>query len=188
MSGITYNKDFIKRTRELLKNHFSKLEKEDLEVTFLMNCLLGLIVSISENKGYFNKVLDNNIDEDFLSNLPKNICFIKLNKSTVNLINCSESNIKLKISKKVDLKNYKKKWFINKLRNGIAHQHINEINDNDNDNDNEKWIGVEIWNETKSNIIDFRISFQIKELYDFVLFLSEQFINTNSIHNKEEKK
>jgi len=182
MSEITYNKDFIKRTRELLINHYNKLEKEDLEVTFLMNCLLGLIVSISEDKSYFNKVLDNNIDEDFLLNLPENICFIKLNKSTVNLINCSESNIKLKISKKVDLKNYKKKWFINKLRNGIAHQHIQEINDKD------EWTGVEIWNETKSNIIDFRISFRIKELHQFVLFLSEQFIETNSNHNKEEKK
>lgn len=170
MSEITYNKDFVKRTRKLLEINYDYFKEKDLEVTFLMNCLLGLIIAISENKN-FKKVLNNNIDDDFLSHLPEKMCFIKLNNTNINLEDCSKNNIKFRISKKEDLKSEEKKWFINKLRNGIAHQHIKEINNKG------KWTGVEIWNEANNNnIIDFRISFLTKELRQFVLFLSEQCI------------
>ncbi|UCE46511.1 MAG: hypothetical protein JSW47_12915 [Phycisphaerales bacterium] len=46
----SYPVEFIQRTHELLDKSFHDFAKEDREVTFLMNCLLGLIVTLSENE------------------------------------------------------------------------------------------------------------------------------------------
>ncbi len=41
-----YRKEFIERTLDLLKKLEPKAKEEKLEFTFLLNCLLGLIVAV----------------------------------------------------------------------------------------------------------------------------------------------
>ena len=58
MSAIeNYKIEFIKRTKEILEGNFQILEEKDREVTFLLNCLLGLIVTISENEKRYKQKL-----------------------------------------------------------------------------------------------------------------------------------
>ena len=51
MSEIKDREEFVKRTREILEKKYAYFKKdEDREVTFLLNCLLGTIVAVSESK------------------------------------------------------------------------------------------------------------------------------------------
>ena len=76
-----YRIDFIKRTKEILKENFQSFEEKDREVTFLLNCLLGLIVTISENEKTEKKVFKDNIDNDFLTMIPNKIGFVKRDRA-----------------------------------------------------------------------------------------------------------
>ena len=50
-----YPKDFVERTIRLLKELDPEAKKIDLEVTFLLNCLLGMVVSVLENLNKLDK-------------------------------------------------------------------------------------------------------------------------------------
>ena len=144
-----YRIDFIKRTKEILEENFQSFEEKDREVTFLLNCLLGLIVTISENEKTGKKVFKDNIDNDFLTLIPDKIGFVKRNRVDDDLTNVDLTELNVKVGHKEDLKRENKLWLINKIRNGIAHQNIEGINEND------KWIGVRLWNNTNASKKDF---------------------------------
>jgi len=57
--NINYKEEIVKRTKDLLETKFEGLKNDDREVTFLMNCLLGLIIAVSEKEKetpIFNKI------------------------------------------------------------------------------------------------------------------------------------
>lgn len=57
MMPKNYNLDFCKRSKELLETMYPETEKKGLEFTFLINCLMGLVVIVKEksNDGVFSK-------------------------------------------------------------------------------------------------------------------------------------
>lgn len=172
-----YRIDFIKRTKEILEENFQSFEEKDREVTFLLNCLLGLIVTISENEKTEKKVFKDNIDNDFITLVPDKIGFVKRNRVDVDLTHVDLTELNVKVGHKEDLKRKNKFWLIKKIRNGIAHQNIEGINEND------KWIGVRLWNNTNTFKKDFEIIFTIEELKSFAIALSDKYLDVQT-HNK----
>lgn len=165
-----YKVDFIKRTNEILTTEYKNFKEKDREVTFLLNCLLGLIVTISENEQKKLCIFKGKIDDEFLSLIPDKVGFIQRNKSGMNIDLTETSIVSENIGHKDELMEQDKLWFINKIRNGIAHQHIEGVNED------EKWIGVRLWN-TNNSFKDFEIVFSIAELKLFATTLSEKEIN-----------
>lgn len=164
-----YKIDIIKRTSEILNTHYPHFEDNDREVTFLMNCLLGLIIAIFENERVSRKILKGNIDDNFLSFIPDKLGFLNARNLSDDLTNIDLTQIYINVQHKDKLHLKDKYWFVNKLRNGIAHQNIQGINDNG------KWAGVRIWN-INNDKKDFEIIFQIIELKTFVNKLAEMYL------------
>jgi hypothetical protein len=165
-----YPKDFVKRTKELVSKHYECVETTSgLEVTFLINCLLGLVVAVVENgkaKGLVK-------DKDFLKGISK-IGFLKKNTKE----NAEQTDL---ISKdKVEIEVWHKEyldetygWFLHKMRNAIAHQHV------DSQNENEKWVGVRMWNETNAGVTDFEMELTNEELKDIAMGIAEDYLEQN---------
>jgi hypothetical protein len=192
MSSIKYYKiEFVERTLKLLERTFEDIKKEQgLEVTFLMNCLLGLIVTVAENEQSKN-LFNGYINDNFADKIPKTVWHLykdgNRNSREKNdsealqgkdntepyLINKSyDYGIKRKDDLKRDTK-YTKQHFLTKLRNAIAHQHVIA-------KDNEgKWVGVRMWNENEGGLIDFEIEFTIAELKDFAIYIADIYIKAN---------
>ena len=164
-----YKIDIVTRTKELLEDNFSDFQNKDKEVTFLLNCLLGLIVNVSENEKISNLTITGNIDKDFLSNIPDKIGFIIKGQHKQDLTNTDLTDIQTKVGHKTELISCKKLWFVNKLRNGIAHQNIEGINDND------IWVGLRLWN-TYNDVKDFEIIFTIDELKKLALKIADEYL------------
>lgn len=162
--------DFVERTKDILVNGYDFFKENDREVTFLLNCLLGLIVTVSENK---KDIFNGRIDDEFLKFIPEKLGFVKSKTDGCNLITSDE--IMNKVLHKVDIKSIEngKKFFIEKIRNGIAHQNIEPINESG------KWVGVKIWNENKSGNKDFEIDFTVEELKKFALKIADDYLEAN---------
>ena len=170
MGEITnYKIEIIKRTKEILENDYPTYQEKDREVTFLMNCLLGLIIAISENEKKIRTVLKGNIDDDFLSLIPEKIGFMDSKKIKDDLTNSDLTQISINVQHKDNLTSKDKFWFVNKIRNAIAHQNIYGINEN------QKWVGVRLWNMNNDKK-DFEVIFQIDELKNFALKLAEMYL------------
>lgn len=165
-----YKIDFIKRTNEILTTEYQNFKEIDREVTFLLNCLLGLIVTISENEQEKLRVFKGKIDDEFLSLIPDKVGFIQRNKLGTNIDLTETSSVSENVGHKDELMEQDKLWFINKIRNGIAHQHIEGVNDDGN------WVGVHLWN-TNNSFKDFEIVFSIDELKLFATTLSDKYLN-----------
>lgn len=179
-----YPTEFVSRTIKLMEEFYSEIKAKELEVTFLLNCLLGLIIATNEsteNSEYFTNTLITN--EEIKKYIPKSIAQLntsELNKSIKNLINEKsllnqlnaeiELNNKIKIDKSEQLTNLSLKQFIRKIRNGIAHQNLMPTSDNDH------WKGIRIWNHNTNGIKDFEVEFTISELKNFALFVGNKFI------------
>jgi hypothetical protein len=165
MSTTNYPKDFVKRTKNLIESHYEYIKTNSkLEVTFLINCLLGLIVVVAEN----NKEI--NISQ-ILNNIPK-IGFLDKeasNTSTQELINRNEITITIKHKECLAKKGGQ--WFLTKLRNAIAHQNIEPINEEG------KWTGVKMWNKTNGGIKDFEIELTNDELKELALNIAERYLD-----------
>ncbi len=169
MSEINYTAEFVERTKQLLEQVYEKAESENLENTFLMNCLLGLVVAVSElKKGDSKKYFDQKINDELLAKIPNKVGYL-VNNSEYNLLGI-ESSISFEIGKRENLSAQTASWLLGKIRNGIAHQNIEAINSNG------KWNGVKIWNHDKQKRKDFEIEFTNFELKDFTLFISLQYI------------
>ena len=167
-----YPIEFIKRTNEILTEDYHHFEPKEREVTFLMNCLLGLIVTVSENENRKLEVFKGEIDDHFLTLIPKKIGFIETESlvgNSVDLTDISVTELNVPVGHWDDLKRKTKFWFLNKIRNGITHQHIEGVNKEG------KWVGVRLWNEPNPKKRDFEIIFTIKQLKNFAIKLSDKY-------------
>jgi hypothetical protein len=145
MEMVYYPIDIVERTKELLQNTYEEIKKtSQLEVSFLINCLLGLVVMVAESKKGKGLVKD----KEFLRNIRK---------------------INIKYKESLAEKEYQ--WFLKKMRNAIAHQNIDPINENG------KWTGAKMWNETKDGIRDFEISLTNTELKELALNIANDYLN-----------
>jgi hypothetical protein len=186
MSSIKYYKiEFVERTLKLVEAMFENIKKEqDLEVTFLMNCLVGLIVTVAENK-QSEHFFSGNIDAGFVEKIPKTVWYLHKGKNSdcgnlqeadstkpFFISEISDFAVKSKGDLITDVK-YTKNQFLKKLRNAIAHQNVKSRNEDG------KWVGVRMWNETKSNLVDFEIEFTIAELKNFAIYIANIYIEAN---------
>jgi len=173
MTAISnYKIDIIPRTKEILEAYYPHFNDNNREVTFLMNCLLGIIVAISENENSNRKNFGDLIDEEFLSYIPQKIGYINSKNIAADLTNMDLTEIGFNVQHKENLVSKSKYWLINKLRNGIAHQNIEEVNNDLN------WVGVRISN-LHFGKKDFEIIFQIEELKQFSIYIANKFIEKN---------
>lgn len=170
MSEIgNYKIDIIQRTKEILESDSNEFAEKDREVTFLMNCLLGLIIAISENEKKEKKVLKGVIDAPFLSLIPDKVGYLNAKEVSDDLTKSDLTEISINVQHKEKLVLKDKLWFVNKIRNAIAHQNIEGINKAG------EWSGVRLWN-TNNDKKDFEIIFQIDELKKFALKLAEMYL------------
>ncbi len=167
-SSREYKIDFVRRTKELIENDFENFKSKNREVTFLMNCLLGLIVNVSENtKREKYSIFDKNMEDfDFFDLIPEKIAFFEGSFFEMNENGTPEYNCK----RKEDFKKMMMSWFLVKLRNSIAHQNIKALNRDG------KWVEVKMWNIKMDGGKDFEIIFEIEQLKNFVIKISEQYI------------
>ncbi|MEA2095707.1 MAG: HEPN family nuclease [Candidatus Cloacimonadota bacterium] len=165
-----YPIDIIKRTKEILEENYDFFQVKDREATFLLNCLLGLIVTISENEKKEKKVFKGNIDKDFLTLVPEKVGFIE-SKSVKDLTDTGVSELCLQVRHREHLKGQSQFWFITKIRNGIAHQNIEALNENDD------LVGIRLWNTNNAFKKDFEIIFTIEELKTLSNALSEKYLS-----------
>jgi hypothetical protein len=189
-----YPKEFVARTILLFDKVEMSAKKEGLEVTFLLNCLLGLIVSVLEN---IDKLDKSDFDKSFFAVklnsdelkgiIPLSIKAIKdidiLNsyKEQINshgfLKEISEECILIKSSTisfipKQILFNYDLIWLLRKIRNGIAHQNIMPTSESD------TWKGIRLWNHNPQGIKNFAIEFNISELRKFSKEIAERYLKS----------
>jgi hypothetical protein len=177
-----YPIEFVRRTKEILQKKFDYFKKEeDREVTFLLNCLLGLIVTVSEEENRKLKVFKGKIEDDFLDLVPKKIGFVKKIQvdDTFDLIQESVAELNVPIGHWDVLIREDKFWFLNKIRNAIAHQHIKGVNENG------KWVGVKLWNES-ANGKDFEIVYTIEQLRKFAIEISDKYLSEKSPKKTEQ--
>lgn len=180
-----YPKEFVERTLKLLDECFDDVKSKDLEVTFLLNCLLGLIVATYEQLDlcqgdFFEKRL---AETDILQFVPTKIAkvdFKEFNKRLKDEINKKsligqlpetisiESEIVIQGFKMA--KNLTLKEFIKNIRNGIAHQNLMATSQSEN------WAGVRIWNHNNHGIKDFEVEFSIAQLKKFAHFIGKSFL------------
>ena len=167
-----YKIEIVKRTKEILQDYYPIFIEKDREVTFLMNCLLGLIIAITEAEKIDKKLLRGKIDEEFIRNIPDKVGFIQLRRLDLDLADKDLTEINLNVGHKSDLLGQDKFWFITKLRNCIAHQNIYGINEDS------EWIGVRLWNINNSKK-DFEIIFTIDELKNYAIELATNYLEIN---------
>jgi len=187
-----YPIEFVERTIDLIESGFKKAEDSGLEVTFLLNCTLGLLVAAYENlekssgggreRDYLGtKICD--LDEEYGFS-PNEIAYIdskvasreyKRIITSKSLLTTQDTNIeidlKIPLNGYSQARNLKLSALLKKIRNGIAHQNMEPINNKG------KWVGVKIWNDNQG-MKDFEIQFSIDELKEFSLFLAKRYIET----------
>lgn len=177
MSEIKDREEFVKRTREILEKKYAYFKKdEDREVTFLLNCLLGTIVAVSESK---KSNLKGNIDDKFLELFPDKIGFLKKKSEEYYLSDTEKSSIDFEVGHRTDLKIMPKRWLLKKIRNGIAHLNIEW------ENDGGKCKTIRLWNEAASKVKDFEITFEIEQLKDFAIELSKKYLSEKNPQEAE---
>lgn len=160
--------EFVRRTKMLLESNYERITEDNLEFTFLLNCLLGLIVFVSEN----NKNPINIIDNEFINYLPDAFGFTSNPITDIDLTDLNSTQILFQIYHKNDLISQEKtkKWFISKLRNGIAHNNIEAINTEG------KWTGLRLWNSNWNKVKDFEIIFTAEELKSLAIKISADYL------------
>lgn len=170
MSSIeNYPFDIVVRTKRIINESYNYFEKKDLEVSLLMNCLLGLIVVVSENKKLFNSIFPGKIDQSFSHYIPDKIGYIIQGNPDKNINLLSDNSIDIPILHKGDFNKVNKTQFIKLIRNGIAHQNIEGINDKG------KWKGIRIWNLTRYETKNFEVVFTTDEIKQLSLYIADQY-------------
>ena len=155
-----YSTEFPTRTLKLLNSFQEANIDYNLNVTFLMNCLLGLIVTAVENSNR-RKLIKGNVDDQLLNFLPDELEFIISDQA-------------LSFHPKKLLKSKGKLSVLKKIRNGIAHQHVEPHNRNNN------WVGVTLWNVTPKEEIDFRISLTTTQLNSLAIHITNNYLEENN--------
>ena len=155
-----YNTEFPQRTLKLLKSFQDKEIDYNLNVTFLMNCLLGLIVTAVENSER-RQLIVGNADEELLDLLPASL-------------ELKVGNQDLSVHPKSILKTRGKLSTLKKIRNSIAHQHVEPHNRNNN------WVGVTLWNVHPRDGIDFRIELTTAQLNSLATYITSNYLQANN--------
>jgi hypothetical protein len=184
-----YPLDFVKRTIELINKIEPVAKKEKLEVTFLLNCMLGMIVSVHEN------TLNTKQHEIFKTKL-NSTELEGIVPETIKILDTKGRDLSQEDKKKINefkfLKNFKEAeiplnpkpikfkttkqvfeldlgYVLRKVRNGISHQNIMPTNQYG------KWQGIRIWNEFEG-VKNFAIEFKHSELKIFSLKVAELYV------------
>lgn len=155
-----YSNEFPRRTLKLLRSFMDHDINYDLDVTFLMNCILGLIVTAVEDS-VRRDLIQGNVDNEMLNSFPE--------------------NVELKIGNQI-LQEYPKEVLrargklsiLKKIRNSIAHQNVEPINEND------IWVGVSLWNIHPRYGMDFRIKLTTAQLYSLANYITQQYLQVNN--------
>jgi len=181
MTPKNYNKDFVQNTIYVLNKNFESIKKQNLEVTFLINCLTGLIITTHEKIGTTkNTVFNMNLEElPNYNKLPSKRAYLNYNKGMTKLKDqLSKHNLldligNLTIDFDIsDCSDMRLIEFLNKIRNGIAHQHIEPIDHNG------QWEGIKFWN-IKDKVNNFDTIFTVEELKDLSIFIAEKYLQIN---------
>jgi hypothetical protein len=150
-----YEIEFITRTQKII-NDYNK-RKSGYKLTLLLNCLVGLIILPDQRMGFGKPPLWD----------------IEINQ--IPLFQTAKINPKWSSNTKHTLAQ-----FLRKLRNGIAHQHINPINRNNH------FVGVKIWNVTPQNITDCEVEFNRHSLHEFANFIADQYLHHISAQQQKQ--
>lgn len=153
-----YEEEFPKRTLRLLQSFKERNIDYSLDITFLMNCMLGLLVTAVEKAKVAN-LFSGKVDDGLILLLPEKVELLKI----VNIK--GEMKRKLTEVSKSELLTWDKLRLLLKIRNGIAHQHINPINKEG------SWVGITIWNVNDSRSIDFRMTLLNEELFNLAEYI-----------------
>lgn len=148
--------EFIERTQQLIKEYEGKNE-----FTFLINCLLGLIILPNEfNKEFQLKYLQVPLEDTAIINK----C---LKDSDIFIFNPTYFN-----KKKKKFSNEKKTLgcFLRKLRNALAH-----ISSTKPINENGRWIGIKVKDINRKN--NYNVELELVLKYEQIKIISE-FIST----------
>jgi len=141
-----YDVELIKRTKELIKSYKGKYK-----LTLLMNGVLSLIVLPQQHNARIRKL--NFLNQDL--NKIKEIQFI-LKSPNFYFDKRNYNN---------DLKN-----LLNRIRNGIAHQRIETINENN------KWKGVIIQDYDNRGNIGLNLELKTSELRKFAFYIADEYL------------
>ena len=166
-----YPLDFVKRTMKLYDTLYNEALDNDLEVTLLLNCLLGFIVAIKESDQNnkipkFNKKIYKLKKED-TDAIPTDIKYREPNLND-NRDNVYKYDLIFDYGHLITQKNMY--FLISEIRNSIAHQNI-EI-----ENKNGKVKNIIFYCYDKNKVIYFEVKFTIKKLKDFSLFLANNYV------------
>ncbi|MBT2558846.1 hypothetical protein J7E24_13705 [Hymenobacter sp. ISL-91] len=174
--STNYPVDIVERTQTLL-NEVNSIGSE-YEVTFLINCLLGILIAANEFDSRKGKRIGNKVfSQPILDIIPSTLTFFD-RKEAIDRVTLGCSNISwLNLSKK-DLSivtkesRYNLGWFLGKIRNSIAHQHIEAINTEG------RWSAVKLWNEPQTGIVDFEVEFSTINLKKLALLVADIYLKT----------
>lgn len=181
MTPKKYDIDFVRNTIKVLTSNYEHIERQDLEVTFLINCLMGLIITTYEKiektkNTIFNRPLS---DPEIILKVPPKKSYIKIaealtkfkeNINEIDFINAKKEHeingVNIEI---LDCSDMRLIEFLNKIRNAIAHQHVDPIDNRG------KWHAIKIWNISDLGIKNFEAEFTTHELKEFALFIAEEY-------------
>ena len=110
---------------------------------------------------------------DFLNLIPDEVGYIENYKNINSLSLIGNTNISIPILCKNNMKNKMQSWYVNKIRNCIAHQNIEAINEN------QKWEKVRMWNINPSMGRDFEVIYDCYLLKQFGIYIAQLFMNKN---------
>lgn len=148
--------EFVERTRDFLKEYSG-----EYDMSIIINCTLGLIFMPNEKIPKANSTSFWDTEIDKIPNLPSFQLHIFK---------------PIKRIKKQKIVFYPKtlKVLLKKIRNGLAHQRIQPINENG------KFTGVVIRNYFNQGKYDqdLEISFSQQELKDFALFVADEYLRS----------
>ncbi len=147
-----FDKEFVKRTIDILNSYKGKFEFSNL-----LNCTLGLIILPYAKMGsssYWNTEIVN------LEDIPS---------FTIKLFE------PIKKMKRGRITSYPKTIgvLLRKIRNGLAHQNIEPINENN------KFVGIKIFNKYFDKL-DLDIEFTREELYNFAIYISNKYLEEDA--------
>lgn len=177
MSEMKSRKDFVRKTNEMLRDNWDYLQGKDKEVTFLLNCMLGLIVAIVEDeeiaKNKFSQLFKDDFDKCFLKLLPDKIGFIDPKQMDCSNLVDEGAAVNVVVVHKDALTKKHLHCLLKRIRNGIAHLNIEFEN-----NKEGQIEAIRLWNNPTSyakNVKDVEIEFTVNELKKLAIELSKRY-------------
>jgi hypothetical protein len=150
-----FKTEFVDRTKKILLNY-----EGEYKLSNVINCMLGLLILPYEN-------VRNNPDTFWDTDL------YVIPSFPVFRIHVFQPVHKVKRGGIIEYYPTTLRVFLQKVRNGLAHQHIQPVNTNG------KFTGVVIrnyHNPDTQNILDMEVEFTRKQLEKFALFIADEYL------------